>query len=106
MTRMLSSKEVDVIKKDLDEWWKNLDFNTKNNIKHLLQPFIEQYEKEHFCYNKGEHLLVAVRWVHNVDTNEEVPVVYCNRGCGFRIENDKELWLKLIKENHVSKSYL
>lgn len=97
MIRILSEKEVEAHNRSLDEWWNKIDYGTKGDIKNLLQPFIDKYETEHFCYNKNEHLLHAARGVYLKNEPEnEIPVVYCERTeCDYRIENDKELWLRL-----------
>ena len=47
MYRTMTDQEVEESNKELDEFWKNLDWNTKNHIKMLLDPYLEKVDCHH-----------------------------------------------------------
>lgn len=55
MIRQMTEVEIAQKELEMDLFWKNLDWNTKNDIMRLLEPYIERAECEHDWVDPNEY---------------------------------------------------
>ena len=55
MIRQMTPEEIEVHDHKLEQFWKDLDWNTKNDIMHMFEPFIEKASCEHEWVDPNEY---------------------------------------------------
>jgi len=55
MIRQMTETELEQRDLEMDLFWKNLDWNTKNTIMSLLEPFIKKAHCEHEWIDPNEY---------------------------------------------------
>ena len=55
MIRQMTDTEIEQKELEMDLFWKNLDWNAKNTIMSLLEPYIEKANCEHEWIDPNEY---------------------------------------------------
>lgn len=78
--RTMTDVEIDQWNKELDEFWNNLDWSTKNDVKRLLDPYLQRVECKH-------EFIDPDTYENDLDKN----YLYCKK-CHYKIKKIKNEW--------------